>query len=115
MIDYDEMTERSKLKRASNRESSAGVLMDRGISFTAHNKGAHLIVEAVLCGAVFDFWPGTGKFIRRGNGETGRGVFNLIKKIKALESNEADALETDADREMIGDDADYGLGPIGFK
>ena len=69
----------SQARRADNRESSAEILADRGIQFERKNMGAHLIVTHG--GKVVDFWPGTGKFIPRGFGRPGRGVFNLLKLI----------------------------------
>ncbi len=113
-LDYDDRREASKLKRASNRESSARRLREQEIPFTEHNAGAHLVVTP-WPGIVFDFWPGTGKFTRRGSGKYGRGVGPLIHEILNIGTKESAALDADADREMIGDDADFGLGPIGFK
>jgi len=67
----------SQERRAFNRESSAQQLTARGFVFVSNNGGAHLVVTH---GAkVVDFWPGTGKYIPRGFGKPGRGVFNLIK------------------------------------
>lgn len=67
----------SSERRAANRDSSAQVLSDHGVSFESKNMGAHLIVSCD--GKVADFWPGTGKYIPRGFGRQGRGVFNLLK------------------------------------
>jgi hypothetical protein len=64
-------------RRAKNRQSSAEMLAERGIQFETKNMGAHLIVSHD--GKVADFWPGTGKYIPRGGGRPGRGVFNLLK------------------------------------
>lgn len=64
-------------RRAKNRQSSAEILAERGVQFEAKNMGAHLIVSHD--GKVADFWPGTGKYIPRGGGRPGRGVFNLLK------------------------------------
>lgn len=73
---------RQQEKRAKNREDSTAMLTERGIFFTAHNDGAHLIVADR-----WDFWPGTGKFKeRRGRPgkslRTGRGVRNLLEHIE---------------------------------
>ena len=71
-----------KEKTARNRESSARLLRDRGIAFTAHNRGAHLVVTHA--GRTADFWPGTGKWIFRGMpGYEGRGVRNLVEKLRS--------------------------------
>jgi hypothetical protein len=64
-------------RRAKNRQSSAEMLAERGIQFETKNMGAHLVVSHD--GKVADFWPGTGKYIPRGGGRPGRGVFNLLK------------------------------------
>ena len=74
---YEGMAEQSQEKRAKNRERSAQLLIDRGVEFETKNDGAHLIVKTKY-GPV-DFWPGTGKFIPRPAGRSGRGVFNLLK------------------------------------
>lgn len=66
-----------KQRRADNRENSARILAENGVKFDVKNSGAHLVVmsEAITV----DFWPGTGKWIVRKSGKTGRGVFNLLK------------------------------------
>ncbi|WP_054912480.1 hypothetical protein [Pseudomonas sp. NBRC 111127] len=64
-------------RRARNRQGSAEILAERGVQFEVKNMGAHLIVSHE--GKVADFWPGTGKYIPRGGGRPGRGVFNLLK------------------------------------
>ena len=73
--------EESMRRRARNREGSAGILWQAGIAFDARNDGAHLIVHGPA--HTTDFWPGTGKYIRRSDGRTGRGVRNLLKLLKA--------------------------------
>ena len=73
----------SKLKRASNRESSASILSKAGIKFETRNGGAHLIVSHD--GLVFDFWPGTGKFCLRGTAVYQRGVFRLLGILRGKE------------------------------
>lgn len=69
----------SQVRRGENRENSAVILTERGVQFEAKNMGAHLIVSHE--GKIVDFWPGTGKYIPRGFGRPGRGVFNLLKAI----------------------------------
>lgn len=69
----------SQARRADNRAGSADMLQELGVSFERNNMGAHLIVSHD--GKVVDFWPGTGKYIPRGFGRPGRGVFNLLKLI----------------------------------
>ena len=62
--------------RAQNRVNSTKLLTERGILFTTHNDGAHLIVDSG--DGLIDFYPGTGKFRTR-KGVEGRGVFKVIK------------------------------------
>lgn len=75
------LQERSKQKRASNREKSARLLSEAGIQFQTKNDGAHLIVTGVG-GHTFDFWPGTGLWRMRGSAKDHRGVFSLIRAAK---------------------------------
>jgi len=72
------MKERSRQKRDDNRRKSAELLTKSGVQFESKNDGAHLIVTTKH--GVIDFWPGTGRFIPRGFGKSGRGVFNLLKR-----------------------------------
>lgn len=74
----EDMKQQSIDRRASNRENSAQVLTDHGVSFDSRNDGAHLIVTHA--GRVFDFWPGTGLFKDR-QGKQGRGVFGMLKAL----------------------------------
>lgn len=76
---YDVINEKSKQKRASNRLHSARMLKDAGIAFEVKNAGAHLIVEGNE--NYIDFWPGTGRWIDRKDGNRGFGVRNLLKYI----------------------------------
>ncbi len=76
---YALMAERSKLKRAANRQGSAEILTARGIEFESKNGGAHLIVRHN--GKVADCWPGTGRWIFRGGAPSGRGVMNLLREL----------------------------------
>lgn len=69
------MKETSKIKRNRNHESSMGILWDQGIEFKVLSD-THLRVGE------YDFWPSTGLFIHVKTKKRGRGVFNLIKKIK---------------------------------
>jgi len=78
--DYYAMAADSKKRRRRNRNQSAHILRQRCVEFTEHNKGAHLIVKTAS--GVIDFWPGTGKYTIRKTGESGRGVFNLLKEMK---------------------------------
>ncbi|MER1940616.1 hypothetical protein ABS755_07900 [Castellaniella sp. FW104-16D08] len=73
--DWNEIRKERQAKRATNRDQSAGYLAQRGIHYTSHNGGAHLIVEGPEC--FIDFWPGTGRWRTR-DGHTGFGVRNLV-------------------------------------
>jgi hypothetical protein len=70
-------------KRASNRSQSADYLKQRGIPFTSHNDGAHLIVEGPA--GYIDFWPGTGRWKDRA-GPAGFGVRNLVTHVAGTHS-----------------------------
>lgn len=76
--------EMGQQKRASNRESSAQLLTEAGITFKSKNGGAHLIVDGGNHG-IFNFWPGTGLWMRSGAKSSKRrnyGVRNLIHVLK---------------------------------
>ena len=70
----------SKARRARNRTGGAAALEAAGIDFETKNMGAHLIVS--VGGVVVDFWPGTGKWVARGNSRKGRGVKSLVKWVQ---------------------------------
>jgi hypothetical protein len=74
---YREQVEASKAKRKSNREYSARLLTEAGIAFETHNGGAHLVVAGR-----YDFWPGTGLWMARGDRSKNRGVRRLIARIQ---------------------------------
>lgn len=69
-------------KRRDNMASSTAELQARGIPFTSHNNGVHLVVAGA-----WDFWPSTGLWMSRqpgpnGRKREGRGVLKLIARIK---------------------------------
>ncbi len=72
------LKERSRQKRADNREQSARMLSAAGIQFQSKNDGTHLIVAGYK-GHVYDFWPGTGLWRMRGSPTDHRGVRSLIR------------------------------------
>lgn len=72
------MKEASRVKRASNRETSAEILRKAGVSFVSYNDGAHLVITHR--GANHNFWPGTGLW-RTVSGIKGRGVGHLLKHL----------------------------------
>ena len=64
-------------KKARNEEYSIKMLDDLGIKYKILNKFCrHYRVYD------FDYWPSTGKFYNQRTGEIGRGIKNLIKRIK---------------------------------
>ena len=79
---FKDMRAAGQAKRAENRERSQKVLLEKGIPFTIHNGGAHLVV--LIKDLRIDFWPGTGKWSNRA-GLTGRGVFKLLDYIRGVE------------------------------
>lgn len=69
---------RGQAVRANNREASAALLKDKGVSFESRNYGAHLIVHHGS--RQVDFWPGTGRWIDRKDRKVDRrGVFKLLQ------------------------------------
>ena len=73
---FEVMRKDSQNRRQQNRKNSAKILQEAEVKFTSHNEGAHLVVDGPT--GKIDFWPGTGKFIVRGKGSKGRGVFRLL-------------------------------------
>lgn len=71
---WNELRKERQVKRAKNRDQSADYLLQRGIQFTSHNGGAHLVVEGAT--GYIDFWPGTGRWHTR-DGRKGFGVRQL--------------------------------------
>lgn len=65
----------SQERRASNRARSVAMLVVAHVPFVANSFGVHVIVGAP---PLFDFWPGTGLWIRRSDKLRGRGVRALI-------------------------------------
>lgn len=66
-----------KEKRAANRENGLKLLQEAGIAFEVKNGGAHLVVEGR-----YDYWPGTGLWMCRGDKTKRRGVHRLIERIR---------------------------------
>lgn len=64
-------------KRSLNTAASTQLLIDKGVPFTSHNNGAHLVVDGR-----FDFWPSTGLWIARNRRSQGRGVFVLLRQLE---------------------------------
>lgn len=83
---FKALREDSIERKAQNRERSARLLQERGVQFTEHNCGAHLVVT--VGEKVADFWPGTGKYRVRGTTRYRRGVFNLLRDLGIEEGGE---------------------------
>lgn len=77
--DFAEMKQQGKIKRSKNRTQTQELLKEKGIDFTEHNDGAHLIIKTLE--HTFDLWPGTGKYLNRSTHRYGRGVFSLLREI----------------------------------
>jgi hypothetical protein len=71
---YKVLREESQKKKRDNMIKSTELLESKGVPFTSHNNGVHLIVDDHI-----DFWPSTGKWKDRNNNKVKRGVFNLIE------------------------------------
>lgn len=65
--------------RPCPREDSARLLREAGIPFESRNAGAHLIVAGR-----YDFWPGTGLWMCRGDHSKRRGVRKLIQRVRTV-------------------------------
>lgn len=73
--------DRSKAKRAANREYAPKRLDACKLTYSVHNDGAHLIVYGAL--DTYDFWPGTGLWRgRKAGGKFRRGIENLILEVQ---------------------------------
>jgi hypothetical protein len=76
---WRDVKQASQVKRASNREQSAQMLIKAGVVFEEKNHGAHLIVQGKTC--FVDFWPGTGRWNSR-DGTKGFGIHALLEYVK---------------------------------
>lgn len=74
---WREHKEERRTKKLSNLEQSINILRDTHIEIQQFSP-VHFRVKE------WDFWPSTGKFWNRITGEKGRGVFNLIKRLKPV-------------------------------
>jgi hypothetical protein len=74
---WKQLKEESKKKRWDNQKKSLEILKENNIPVKMLNEeSAHYRVGQ------FDFWPTTGKYYNQKTKEKGRGVFNLIRKLK---------------------------------
>lgn len=72
---FKALKEEGKIKRASNLANSLNLLTAMGITFRILSP-THVRVGE------FDFWPSTGLFIHTKTKQRGRGVRNLIRRVK---------------------------------
>jgi hypothetical protein len=73
--------EEGRQRRAENTKRGTDALIERGIAFTSHNGGAHLIIKGP---PRIDYFPATGLF-KVSTGASGRGVKNLIRLHEAAQ------------------------------
>lgn len=67
-------------KKTHNRVQSTKILVKNDVVFESKNNGLHLIVRSNA--GKIDFYPSTGKYVRRIDKKRGRGVFNLLDMLK---------------------------------
>lgn len=72
---WREMREHGRKKKSTNLDNSVKLLMQKGVDIRRCTD-FHYKIDG------WDFWPSTGKFYNSKTAEKGRGVFNLIKKLK---------------------------------
>lgn len=75
--EWGDYKEERRQKRWDNNENSLKILEGRGIDYKILNasQGHYRVGD-------YDFWATTGKYYCQKTGDKGRGVFNLIKKLK---------------------------------
>ena len=76
---FREWDKAKKEKKAGNLIYSTNLLKDKGIDFESKNGGVHLVVTG--CKGIYDFWPSTGKWKKRGTKKYKRGVHKLLVEI----------------------------------
>lgn len=73
--DYRAWDEHKKAKKAANHVNSIDILKKEGVEFKQLNPDHYRV-------GPYDYWPSTGLFIHLKTKKRGRGVFNLIGKVK---------------------------------
>lgn len=74
---WNEYRKERREKKRDNEEKSLALLREIGIPYRVLNEStSHYRVGG------YDYWPTTGKFYNQKTKEVGRGVKNLINKIK---------------------------------
>lgn len=76
--DWEEFRRRDKARRAKRREKAPDWLKEMGVEFGSHNRGAHLILYPPNHPSI-NYWPGTGRWQVRPDGEIKRGKRELEK------------------------------------
>jgi hypothetical protein len=76
-----------KLARADRRASAEQQLKNRGINYTMHNGGAHIVIKEG--GAIFDYWPGNTRWrMRPGKSQFGEHkLFAAIRERRLLSAD----------------------------
>lgn len=72
---WAEIKKKASEKKLSNLKNSLNILMGADVMLHQFSEW-HYLVEGE-----WNFWPTTGKFMHKKTGESGRGVFNLLKLI----------------------------------
>ena len=80
--DYKAFKEMKKKKKESNLIKSTQTLISMGIDFESKNDGLHLVVKSK--NGIFDFYPSTGLYERRGVGQR-RGLSSLLREVQGTE------------------------------
>lgn len=78
--DYRAWCDMKRKKKIRNKSHSTQLLISKGIKFDVKNNGLHLVVYDDK--EIYDFYPSTGKYSARNSNKHGRGVRNLINRIK---------------------------------
>ena len=71
---YNDLKEASKQKKIENLSSSLQLLEDNNIRFQKFSN-THIRIGD------YDFWPSTGLFRNIKTNKSGRGVFNLMRRL----------------------------------
>ena len=75
---YSAMREHNKQKKVQNLKSTTEILDEAEIEYTVLSEHHYRIGE-------FELWPSTGKWVHRKSNKYGRGIFNLLKRLRRKE------------------------------
>ena len=78
--DYKSIFERKQIDRAAKRDAGAKLMRELGVPFELKNGGAHLILQHK--NMTIDFWPGTSKWLVRGQSRSYQGIELLLTVLK---------------------------------